>query len=161
METNIISIISIIFSISTFLSLAIVKFFKKRVKEKPNNETKVFNNGTKVRFEYKENFLFDPFEIKILYFFLENMNENGIEIDTVNGVLNLNKLQKENQRQRRHIFFREINLKLHLILGNREVFARLPLESDRRLKNYILNCDEDDKNKLIEILNSRRVNSTE
>ena len=53
-----------------------------------------------------------------------------------NEILNLNKLSKENQRQRRHIVIKEINLKLYLITGAREAIIRVSSETDRRVKYY-------------------------
>jgi hypothetical protein len=51
-------------------------------------------------------------------------------------VLNLSKLSKENQRQRRHIILKELNLKLFLITGIRETIIRVSSDKDKRVKSY-------------------------
>lgn len=82
------------------------------------------------------NCILDPFESKLLKSLLECPNEKGLSVKEINTILNLNKLSKENQRQRRHLVIKEINLKLYLLTGVREAIIRISSETDRRVKYY-------------------------
>ncbi|MCX6194261.1 MAG: hypothetical protein NTX34_07245 [Cytophagales bacterium] len=75
-------------------------------------------------------------------------------VSDINELLNLNKLSKENQRQRRHIIFKELNLKLFLVLGVRESIVRVSSEMDKRIKYYTLDQKSLDVEKLKSITES-------
>lgn len=92
-----------------------------------NHYKKISNNN-----EY----ILDPHEAKLLKTIIESPNNTGIDVKTINELLHLTKLSKENQRQRRHIVLKELNLKLYLITGDRETIKRIPSEADKRVKYY-------------------------
>ena len=78
----------------------------------------------------------DAFEIRIL----ENLlNEAFTPVEQFNEILKLMNLSKENQRQRRHLFIKELNLKLNLLLYVANGIDREESEHDKRVKRYILN----------------------
>ena len=81
---------------------------------------------------------FDDLEIRLLQAIIQQDNE-GLGIAHLNTLLNLTKLSEENQRQRRHLFLKELNLKLYLIYGIREGITRIESVSDKRIKMYVLN----------------------
>lgn len=81
---------------------------------------------------------FDDLEIRLLQAILDQ-DSNGLGIANLNSLLNLTKLSEENQRQRRHLFLKELNLKLFLIFGVREGITRIESETDKRVKLYVLN----------------------
>ncbi len=83
------------------------------------------------------NFILDPYETKLLSALLNDSN-GSLDVKKINEILNLTKLSKENQRQRRHIILKELNLKLFLISGIRETVTRVASESDKRVKYYTL-----------------------
>jgi hypothetical protein len=85
----------------------------------------------------KNNRYFDELEVRLLKAII-NPAENGIDIPNLNSLLNLKKLSEENQRQRRHLFLKELNLKLFLLFGIREGITRVEFDSDKRMKRYIL-----------------------
>ena len=57
---------------------------------------------------------------------------------SLNNLTNLTNLSPENQRQRRHLFLKELNLKLFLIFNIRESIIRYDDENDKRIKIYKL-----------------------
>lgn len=81
-------------------------------------------------------FILDPHEVKILDALMSSTSVSGITVKEVNELLRLSKLSKENQRQRRHIIFKELNLKLYLVSGIRESIIRVSSEMDKRVKYY-------------------------
>jgi hypothetical protein len=85
----------------------------------------------------KNNRYFDELEVRLLKAIIDPV-ENGIDIPNLNALLNLKKLSEENQRQRRHLFLKELNLKLFLLFGIREGITRVEFDSDKRMKRYIL-----------------------
>lgn len=85
----------------------------------------------------KNNPYFDELEVRLLKAII-NRAENEIDIPNLNLLLNLKKLSEENQRQRRHLFLKELNLKLFLLFGIREVITRVEFDSDKRMKRYVL-----------------------
>jgi hypothetical protein len=110
----------------------------KRTEEK---EASYRVNNTEFRQKYKlkrtsDQYILDPHEAKLLRAILNTPNNTGLDVKQINELLHLSKLSKENQRQRRHIVFKELNLKLYLISGVRETITRVPSESDRRIKYY-------------------------
>lgn len=86
----------------------------------------------------KSNKYFDEIEIRLLNTLI-SQEENGLDIAQLNALLNLKKLSDENQRQRRHIILKEINLKLFLLFGIREGIIRFEFDLDKRKKRYVLN----------------------
>jgi hypothetical protein len=86
---------------------------------------------------------FDPIESKILIEIIDKSPSGGIMVNELNNFLNLNNLSSENQRQRRHIILKELNLKLYLITGLREVITRKSSISDKRIKYYIIENEFD------------------
>jgi DNA-binding transcriptional MerR regulator len=86
----------------------------------------------------KSNRYFDELEIRLLNAII-SQEENGLDIAQLNSLLNLKKLSDENQRQRRHIILKEINLKLFLLFGIREGIIRFEHDLDKRMKRYVLN----------------------
>jgi hypothetical protein len=73
---------------------------------------------------------------------------NEVDVKTLNLITNLTGLTAENQRQRRHLFLKELNLKLFLIFGTRESIVRLDSLEDKRVKKYVLS-EEIDREKLM------------
>ena len=85
----------------------------------------------------KNNRYFDELEVRLLKA-ITSQEENGLDIARLNALLNLKKLSEENQRQRRHLFLKELNLKLFLLFGIREGITRVEFDSDKRMKRYVL-----------------------
>ena len=110
----------------------------KKTEEK---EATYLVNHSSIRQKYKmarsgDQYILDPHEAKLLRAILNTPNHSGLDVKQINELLNLTKLSKENQRQRRHIILKELNLKLYLISGVRETITRVPSESDKRVKYY-------------------------
>jgi hypothetical protein len=80
---------------------------------------------------------FDTLEERVLSKILETSN-NGLHVKSLNELINLTNLSAENQRQRRHLFLKELNLKLFLMFGVRESIIRLDDSEDKRVKIYKL-----------------------
>ncbi len=118
------------FSILKFISAFIYKSFGLKKMSLLSNQ-----NNINV-FEKK---ILDPHEIKILKSMLFRENNLSLDINEFNVLLNLNKLSHENQRQRRHIVIKELNIKLYPIFGQRETIIRTPSEFDKRIKHYQIN----------------------
>jgi hypothetical protein len=126
-------------------------FSKRPVPESPNN----LNYNPTFHQEYipqnldklDMNHCFDTLEIRFLHKLLQE-DEFGVNVKTLNTITNLTHLTDENQRQRRHLFLKELNLKLFLIFGIRESIVRLDSLVDKRVKNYILS-NQIDKEKLM------------
>ncbi len=87
---------------------------------------------------YRTNELLDPHETKLIKALSQPINKEQLTVENMNLLLNLIKLSKENQRQRRHIIIKELNLKLFLMTGIRESIIRVPTNSDKRVKSYTL-----------------------
>jgi hypothetical protein len=81
---------------------------------------------------------FDELEIRLLQAIIQE-EKDGLGIAHLNKLMNLTKLSEENQRQRRHLFLKELNLKLFLIFGVREGITRIESQTDKRIKMYVLN----------------------
>ena len=129
-------IIGLIIGINaTFLRVSFFKTFTKF----PN--IKLIDNNSSVSQSLavdKSNRYFDELEIRLLKTII-SQGENGLDIAQLNALLNLNKLSDENQRQRRHIILKELNLKLFLLFGIREGIIRIEIDLDKRRKSYVLN----------------------
>jgi hypothetical protein len=120
--------------------LAIYLLIKTRPQDQKNTYYRVNDVSLKDRIKMKtaaSNLILDPYESKIIIALLNDSNAS-IDVRELNEILNLTKLSKENQRQRRHIVLKELNLKLFFILGTRETITRISSESDRRVKYYTL-----------------------
>jgi hypothetical protein len=99
-----------------------------------------------------ENIL-DPLEEKLLLAIILPKNRKGLSVDQFNELLNLTELTTTNQRQRRHIIVKELNLKLYLITGLRESIIRTSIDTDKRVKYYTLEFQNVNKiKKLTDIL---------
>lgn len=89
------------------------------------NQSQVLNN------------CFDILEVRFLTkILLDPLNK--VDVQTLNSLANLTLLSAENQRQRRHLFLKELNLKLFLLYGLRESIIRVDDINDKRIKNYTL-----------------------
>lgn len=82
--------------------------------------------------------ILDPLEEKLLMAIILPINSEGLSVDQLNELLNLSELKESNQRQRRHIIIKELNLKLYLITGLRESIIRTSKRSDKRIKYYTI-----------------------
>ena len=119
-----------------------------RVSSLPNNHLYKHAQRSNLDFITQEiNHRFNILEIRFLHKLLE-LDGNEVDVKTLNSITNLNQLSAENQRQRRHLFLKELNLKLFLIFGIRESIVRLDLMEDKRVKKYVLS-DQIDKQKLM------------
>jgi hypothetical protein len=81
---------------------------------------------------------FDTLEIRFLNRIIMN-KEEPISVNDTNEILRIERLSKENQRQRRHLFLKDLNIKLKMIYKVPECIERKPTEMDRRSKYYSLN----------------------
>jgi hypothetical protein len=97
---------------------------------------------------------FDVLEKRFIHGILES-DGDGLTVSRLNAIINLNNLSAENQRQRRHLFLKELNLKLYLIYGIRETIIRLDSEQDKRIKNYVFS-NKLDLEKLMKDLNIKQ-----
>jgi hypothetical protein len=80
---------------------------------------------------------FDTIEIRFLKRILQN-DEKQLSVIEANEILRIEKLSKENQRQRRHLFLKDLNVKLKMIFKIPECIERISTEADRRSKYYCL-----------------------
>jgi hypothetical protein len=97
------------------------------------------------------NELLDPHETKLIKALTTVSNRERLTVEDINLLLNLKKLSKENQRQRRHIIIKELNLKLFLMTGVRESIIRVASHSDKRVKSYTLVPEILNNNKIKEV----------
>ena len=97
------------------------------------------------------NELLDPHETKLIKALTTISNRERLTVEDINLLLNLKKLSKENQRQRRHIIIKELNLKLFLMTGVRESIIRVASHSDKRVKSYTLVPEILKNNKIKEV----------
>ncbi len=121
---------------SCFLAIyLLLKIRDPRIQRSSNY--KLFNKS--IRNELKlsaSQHMLDPHELKLIEFLSKQATNNEVTVSDLNEVLNLSKLSKENQRQRRHIILKELNLKLFLITGIRETIIRVSSDKDKRVKSY-------------------------
>ena len=97
------------------------------------------------------NELLDPHETKLIKALTTISNRERLTVEDINLLLNLKKLSKENQRQRRHIIIKELNLKLFLMTGVRESIIRVASQTDKRVKSYTLVPEILNNNKIKEV----------
>jgi hypothetical protein len=122
--------------------------FRKIAPEIPTKQLYVEEFRSNVKLDKQDmNHCFDILEVRFLHKLLEQ-DGNEVDVKILNSITNLNQLSAENQRQRRHLFLKELNLKLFLIFGIRESIVRLDSMEDKRVKNYVLS-EEIDKEKLM------------
>ena len=79
----------------------------------------------------------DTLEIRFVKRIL-NQEDKLLSVNEANEILRIERLSKENQRQRRHIFLKELNLKLKMIYQIPECIERKSTDLDRRSKFYCL-----------------------
>ncbi|MHA8106367.1 hypothetical protein [Aquirufa sp. 5-AUSEE-100C1] len=96
---------------------------------------------------------FDILEVRFIKRLLESENDE-LSVGETNEILRIEKLSKENQRQRRHLFLKELNMKLKMIFNINECIERQSTELDRRSKTYSLNSQVNTK-LLIELIENK------
>lgn len=79
----------------------------------------------------------DTLEIRFVKRIL-SQEDKLLSVNEANEILRIERLSKENQRQRRHIFLKELNLKLKMIYQIPECIERKSTDLDRRSKFYCL-----------------------
>ncbi len=134
-ETIFVLLLIIIISCLIAIYLLVKTREPKKKEQSYRVDYKNFKNQYK-KITNTDQYVLDPHEAKILRAILESPNNSGIDVNKINELLHLTKLSKENQRQRRHIVIKELNLKLYLISGVRETITRIPSEADKRVKYY-------------------------
>ncbi len=80
---------------------------------------------------------FDTLEIRFLKRILSH-DDKLLSVNEANEILRIERLSKENQRQRRHLFLKDLNVKLKMIYKIPECIERKSTELDRRSKYYSL-----------------------
>lgn len=71
-------------------------------------------------------------------FLIELIQKNKLSVAELNNILHINKLTSDNQRQRRHVFLKDLNLKLSIIFEIPEPIMRIENPKDKRAKIYCL-----------------------
>jgi hypothetical protein len=134
-STLVLSIKKMILNIKILFNSFSKILHKKRITRNykiSNSELDKFNSSLK-----KTSFNLDPLETRFLSQ-LFVAAESGISILEINKMFHLFKLSDVNQRVRRHIIVKEINLKLFMITDIRECIVRVASEDDKRKKYYYL-----------------------
>ena len=85
---------------------------------------------------------FDTLEGRFLQKLIDS-DKGQISMAEINTLLRIEKLSKENQRQRRHLFLKDLNVKLKMIFGISECIERHSADEDRRTKYYRMNKNVD------------------
>jgi hypothetical protein len=116
-----------------------------------NKESSEVSNKKKLA---QPNF-FDPLEIKLMNTLVLKHGTDGISVAELNEILNLSKLSSVNQRLRRHIVLKELNLKLFLFTSIRESISRIPSKTDKRLIFYNFVTEISDTDLIIKIINKQ------
>lgn len=131
-----------------FKRVPYISSFRKIVPQPNSNHLYVQERRPNVKLVKQDiNHCFDTLEVRFLHKLLEQ-DGNEVDVKILNSITNLTNLSAENQRQRRHLFLKELNLKLFLIFGIRETIIRLDSLEDKRVKYYVLS-EEIDKEKLM------------
>ncbi|MHA8060542.1 hypothetical protein PQG22_04580 [Aquirufa beregesia] len=81
----------------------------------------------------------DPTSLRLLKSILENQNEDGLAIDEVNRILDIENLAFDTQRYRRSAMINQVNQTLTLLTGERSSIIRVNSVEDRRQKRYKIN----------------------
>jgi hypothetical protein len=92
---------------------------------------------------------FDTLEFRFIRILLE-ANNNELTVKELNEILHLGKLSNENQRQRRHLFLKDLNVKLKMLYNVNDCIERKSSLDDRRVKTYHIssNAPKEDLKKL-------------
>ena len=120
-------------------------FFSKKENSKIVNYVLEDTGSSFVKYERKAKAItkeYDTLELRILKKLTVDINSE-ISTQDFNVLTNLTKLSKQSQRQRRHLYIKDLNLKLFIRFGEREVIIRKGNELDMRVKSYIINPDVD------------------
>lgn len=130
---------------ASLLAMAIGLTVGLKIKRSQKNQTQLVSKDEKSKMKTLEpvaerqgmGIHFDTLEFRFLKRLIDS-EENGVSVIETNEILRIEKLSKENQRQRRHLFLKELNLKLKIIFNVKESIERQPTELDRRSKFYQL-----------------------
>lgn len=98
---------------------------------------------------------FDTLEIRFLKRILSH-EEKLLSVNEANEILRIERLSKENQRQRRHLFLKDLNVKLKMIYKIPECIERKSTEIDRRSKYYSLH-EQINKESIEELLSEDKI----
>jgi hypothetical protein len=151
-------ILTLLFGLIIGLNLKRVSFSGERVSKfgfaSNDFSTMEINHEIQIEIPADSQQCFDILELRFINGILESEGE-GLTVSRLNAIINLTNLSAENQRQRRHLFLKELNLKLYLIYGIRETVIRLDSEQDKRIKNYVFS-EKLDSVKLMADLNIKK-----
>ncbi len=147
--------------LTAILALAVGLTFGIRIKKEKTNKEKISpkwsgqtTKPTKQSgLESRISTYFDVLEVRFIKRLLESENDE-LSVGETNEILRIEKLSKENQRQRRHLFLKELNMKLKMIFNVNECIERQSTELDRRSKMYSLNSQVNTK-LLIELIENK------
>lgn len=81
----------------------------------------------------------DLTSLRLLKSILENQKEDGLAIDEVNRILDIENLAFDTQRYRRSAMINQVNQTLTLLTGEKNSIIRVNSEEDRRQKRYKIN----------------------
>lgn len=109
----------------------------------PKKDIQIINSENSLTLNL-DNYL-EPIEIKFLHAIMLPINRDGLRVDQINELFNLSELNESNQRQRRHHFIKNLNLKLYMITGSKESIIRTSNRADKRIKYYTLELKNVDK----------------
>jgi hypothetical protein len=120
-------------------------FFSNKENNKIENYVYQDSENSFVKYESKAKAItkeYDTLELRILKKLTLDINSE-ISTQDFNVLTNLTKLSKQSQRQRRHLYIKDLNLKLFIQFGERETITRKGNELDMRVKSYIINPNVD------------------
>jgi hypothetical protein len=78
---------------------------------------------------------FDTLELRLIKILVETPTEE-VSVKELNDILHLSKLSHENQRQRRHLFLKDLNVKLKMLYNVNDCIERKSSLEDKRIKTY-------------------------
>ncbi len=147
--------------VTAILALAVGLTFGIKIKKEKTNKEKIAPNWSgqttkptkQSGLESRISIYFDVLEVRFIKRLLESENDE-LSVGETNEILRIEKLSKENQRQRRHLFLKELNMKLKMIFKVNECIERQSTEFDRRSKMYSLNSQVNTK-LLIELIENK------
>ncbi len=147
--------------VTAILALAVGLTFGIKIKKEKTNKEKIAPNWSgqttkptkQSGLESRISIYFDVLEVRFIKRLLESENDE-LSVGVTNEILRIEKLSKENQRQRRHLFLKELNMKLKMIFKVNECIERQSTELDRRSKMYSLNSQVNTK-LLIELIENK------
>ncbi len=145
-----------ILALATGLTVGLQIKKRKDASASPSNELPDSNLADTNNHEKPTNIsvYFDILEIRFIKRLLEN-EHIILTVAETNEILRIEKLSKENQRQRRHLFLKDLNMKLKMIFNINECVERESTEFDRRAKIYCLS-PKIDKTSLLNLINNRK-----